>query len=442
MSKKIKIIGGSLGGLVAAAELSQKGYKVSILERSTSIGGLYNNVDTPFGEQELGMHVVYVSEGQLGLLSEIFGESAFDIMRGIDVDVGGCANHESTHFNSHYPNLIHHKNRSDILNQIKKNSKKVKKSVSAFDELHHRFGEIAAVNTYIPIIEKLWRSKASNLTTYALNCFFDLRRIVICEQPEAILLKQDPILDSIIANPNQREPTGKIYDGRLGIIFKKGLGDLTTVVENWAHTRGIELVLNAKIELHDNALLLNGIDATLDCDACILGIPLYGFAKEYAERMDKLQLSIFYFELTEKLKSEFPSYYILAHGKNFNVSRIVNYDGYSNKNQDSSTSILSAECVHPINERPEAIEIADEIGAILPTIKIKSSYSLPNGISVFTPTINNGKYMDKITSKIIQIFNTIPVYFTGMRTDTGIFFSHHTIGAAHAAALEIDSKFS
>ena len=77
MTKKIKIIGGSLGGLVAGAELLQKGYKVSILERSDSIGGLYNNVNTPFGEQELGMHVVYVSERQLGLLTEIFGENAF-----------------------------------------------------------------------------------------------------------------------------------------------------------------------------------------------------------------------------------------------------------------------------------------------------------------------------------------------------------------------------
>ena len=33
-----------------------------------------------------------------------------------------------------------------------------------------------------------------------------------------------------------------------------------------------------------------------------------------------------------------------------------------------------------------------------------------------------------------------PVFFTGMRTDTGIFFSHHTIGLAYDSALACISR--
>ncbi|PPR36065.1 MAG: hypothetical protein CFH30_01274, partial [Alphaproteobacteria bacterium MarineAlpha8_Bin1] len=55
MKKRIAVIGASVGGLVAAAELKSQGYDVNIVEKGSTIGGLYSSINTPFGEQELGM---------------------------------------------------------------------------------------------------------------------------------------------------------------------------------------------------------------------------------------------------------------------------------------------------------------------------------------------------------------------------------------------------
>ena len=185
MVKKVTIIGGSLGGLIAAAELSNTGINTTIVERGTTIGGLYNNVITPFGEQELGMHVIYVTNSQLSLLQEIFGRKAFNIMRGTAVDIGACADENGLYSNSLYPNYLLHNKRGEILNEIIKNVGTRKASLSASDEFLNRFGKIAATEKYIPIIEKLWKQKASELTPESIHCYYDLRRIVISNQEQA-----------------------------------------------------------------------------------------------------------------------------------------------------------------------------------------------------------------------------------------------------------------
>ena len=77
MAKKVAIIGASIGGLVAAAELKLKGFNVTLIERGKSVGGLYGNVDTPFGKQEMGMHVLYLTEPHHDHLCSIFGEDVF-----------------------------------------------------------------------------------------------------------------------------------------------------------------------------------------------------------------------------------------------------------------------------------------------------------------------------------------------------------------------------
>ena len=438
--KKVKIIGGSLGGLIAAAELSNTGIKTTIVERGAAIGGLYNNVITPFGEQELGMHVIYVTNKQLSLLQEIFGHEAFNIMRGAKVDIGACADENGLYSNSLYPNYLLHSKRSEILNEIIKNVGTKKESTSALDEFINRFGKIAATDKYIPIIEKLWKQKASELTPESIHCYYDLRRIVISNQEQAEKHKKNPILNSIIANPDQSKPIGAIHNGRVGITFKKGIGDLTSLVRDWAKLKKISLILNARLEYQKKQLLINNENASDKCDACIIGVPLYGLDPSLADQMDSLELSIYYFKLSEKIGSRLPAYYILAHGTQFNVSRIVNYDSYSPQKAQDHQSIIAAECLHKSGRRPDDKLIAAEITDILPNIKIESNFVLPKSIPVCSPSLNNKRHMDKLTKNIKNSFKDIPVYFTGMRTDTGTFFSHHTIGAAHAAALDINEK--
>ena len=54
--------------------------------------------------------------------------------------------------------------------------------------------------------------------------------------------------------------------------------------------------------------------------------------------------------------------------------------------------------------------------------KIKDAYKVPRALSLYSPTIKNSQILDKFESDIALRFKK-PIYFTGMRTDSGIFFS-------------------
>ena len=95
MKPKIAILGASLGGLIAAAELRASGFNVDIFEKGRSVGGLFSEVETPFGPQELGMHVIYADQRQYEYLCHIFGSESFHLLLGSSVDKGASANFNS-----------------------------------------------------------------------------------------------------------------------------------------------------------------------------------------------------------------------------------------------------------------------------------------------------------------------------------------------------------
>ena len=153
--KTVSILGGSLGGVIAAAELSKAGVAVTIYEKGSEIGGLYKTVTTPFGEQELGMHVLYVSLAQLKTINEIFPHDDIRILEGVEVDIGGALAGGRVRWNSHYPSTLLHPQRDEILEQILNRSKISTSNSDAEQEVLARFGSIAGTGVVLPILERL-----------------------------------------------------------------------------------------------------------------------------------------------------------------------------------------------------------------------------------------------------------------------------------------------
>ena len=132
---------------------------------------------------------------------------------------------------------------------------------------------------------------------------------------------------------------------------------------------------------------------------------------------------------------QFPSYYILCHDTSYQSSRIVNYDGYNPIDPAVENSVLTVEVVHEKGCPPEAQTIVTEVCQALPGIEIQEHYQLERTLSVYSPTLKNASILDSLTENI-RGSQEVPLYFTGMRTDRGVFFSHHTIGLAYDAALD------
>ena len=436
--KRVTIIGASLGGLVAAAELRSRGLQVRILEKGRTIGGLYTKTETPFGFQELGMHVVYANDSQLEHIAKIFGKDSFEELFGVEVDLGASANGGQLYLNSHYPNVLNHPKRDLILKEIV-NSEASDSKCDAKNAAIASFGSIAAEEIICPILKKLWGMEACKLTDKALHCFFDLRRIVVCSKADADKYKADPRLDRVIANPTQTQPYGKVFGGRSGIFFKNSNDGLDHAALLWAQKNGVKIDFEQKIEWKEKHFEINGDPLDDSSHSYIFAVPIHALVKE-KNFLETIDLSIYYIELEKKITQELPAYYILCHDPNLVSSRIVHYDGYRKKQSAGNPAVISVEVLHKHGELPKKEDIAKELSRVLPSAIIKNTYQFPKSLPLPLPSLNNKQILDEFESNIRRSFPCSSVYFTGMRTDQGVFFSHHTIGAAYESALDCIKK--
>lgn len=439
MASRVAILGASLGGMVAAAELRKQGLEVTVFEKGKSVGGLYGKVATPFGKQELGMHVIYADQRHYGHLCDIFGEDSFHVMRGPKVDLGASANFGTIYFGSNYPSLLGHSLREKVLQDIRHSSMAGDPPASnAEDEATRRFGTTGGGEIVVPIMRKLWGTEPRDLSRHALHCFFDLRRMVVAPKAQADLLKNDPALDDVVANPDQLHPKGEVFGGRLGLVFREGEIDLAESAARWARHAGVALRLGCDVNVTEDQLLVDGAELSRDFDACLVSMSVQTLAPKASTTAEKMELSIFYIKLEAPLGEAFPSYYILMHDPAFASSRVVNYDSYGER---SGAGVLAVEAVHLPGCPPSPDQIAAEVSQVLPTACIAETFQLPRSVPVLVPSLANGRLLDSFEASIAAAFGK-PMYFTGMRTDTGIFFSHHTIGLAYDSALACISKLS
>jgi len=436
---RVAVIGASIGGLVAAAELRRRGIEVTILERGKAVGGLYGKVDTPFGPQELGMHVLYVDGAHYDHLCAIFGADAFEVWTGPAVDIGATYNFGRGCFDSVYPDVRGLPNATAILDEIVRDGGRAGEAPDALAEVIRRFGDLAGRAVVAPILSKLWRMAPELLTRDAIHCFFDLRRIIACDKARADVLKQDPRLDAVLGNPLQLQPSGAVYGGRMAVRFKQRASDLTPRIEAWLGREQIALQFDRHVEISDRHLLADGQPVDQAFEGCIVATPVASLAPQVSATLDQLELGIYYFQLTESLAGRFPAYYQLCHQADLESARIVNYGAY---HRDEQTTVVAVEVVHPVGARPSEATIARELGVVVPSASIAAAYTLPRTVRVPCPTLNNSRRLDALVEGMDTRYPRSSLFFTGMRTDKGIFFSHHTIGLGHDAAMECARRLS
>lgn len=442
MKAKIAVIGASIGGLIAAAVLREKGFHVTVIERGKSVAGLYGKVSTPFGEQELGMHVLYLSDEHLRHLNAIFGSDNFHTWGGHQVDVGACHNFGRNFFDSIYPDVRGLASAKIIFGQVCEEKDETKPSLNAAEAVSQRFGDHAAKEVFVPILEKLWKIRADKLTKDAIHCFFDLRRIIVCDKEQADSLKEDAWLDAVIGNPLQSQPKGEVFGGRQAVRFKSTHGDLSGSVSDWATRTGVDIQFEKSVEIVDQGLLLDGVAVDERFDACIVATPASTMVPQLSTALDHVELSIYYFKLAETLADSLPAYYILCHSSELASCRIVNYGAYHEKPDVGQPCVVAVEVLHPVGMPPADQEIASELTRVLPDAVVNASYRLPRSLRVACPSLNNANRIDAVLDGMETRFKNDALFFTGMRTDKGIFFSHHTIGLAYDAALECARRLS
>ena len=138
----------------------------------------------------------------------------------------------------------------------------------------------------------------------------------------------------------------------------------------------------------------------------------------------------------------FPAYYLLCHDEKLESSRVVNYSAYHPKRLLNDENIIAIESLHPIGSPPSLEKIRAEFQQIFPHSNIIKSFKFDKTMKVCSPSIHNEILIDKLENSIKKSFLGKKIYYTGMRTDQGVFFSHHTIGLAYDAALECNRELT
>lgn len=436
------VIGASVGGLVAAAELKEQGWDVTLFEAGATGAGLYGKVETPFGPQELGMHVLYLSDRHHELLSGILGAESFETWTGTAVDVAGHHNFGQTFFNTGYPDLRGRRDCETIRRELLSGSEGAYRPASAHDAVTQRFGHHAGEHVFAPILKKLWRCDPNTLAAGAIHCFYDLRRVVLWDKDETDHLKQNAWLDQIVANPDQSRPATPVFGGRRAARLRSLTNGIGTRIEAWAARSGTKLELGKRAIISDDKLLVDGTAVDEAFDACIVATPASMLLPDLQSKMDLVELSIFYLQLEDRLAAACPSYYILVHDERFLSARIVNYEAYQFDRDRYERPVIAVEVIHPVGQRPSVDRICAEVKSVLPTARVADNFVLPNSLKVPAPTIRNGHLLDAGTTGVGDRFAPYAFAFAGMRTDKGIFFSHHTIGRAHEAAVDCARAFA
>lgn len=437
----VAVVGASMGGLIAAAALRERGIDVTLVERSKTIGGLYGKVSTPFGVQELGMHVLYAGEEQFRHLIEIFGADAFHVLEGHAVDIGANYNFGRLFLDSVYPDVRNHPAHGIILGQILKGTKGAPPE-NANEAVIQRFGDEAGRTVVAPILQKLWRMPAAALSAGAIHCFYDLRRIILCDKAKADELKADPRLDAVVGNPVQSQPRGVVFGGRRALFFKEAAEPFDGRVEAWLRSRGIDLAFECKVEIQDKKLLVNSVPVNELADGCIVATPATSLATGAGDYLDQLELTIFYARLAESIIDAVPAYYVLCHAPDLSSARIVNYDGYHPEGRGDGPAVLAIEVLHPVGQAPAQESVAREISTVIPDAIVEEVYRFPKSLQIAVPSLRNSRIIDGAIAGLERSFKEETLFFAGMRTDRGVFFSHHTMGIAHDAAMECAKRLS
>lgn len=436
----VAVVGASVAGLVAAVKLKRLGMDVTVFEKSNAIGGLFSKVETPFGWCELGMHVLYVTDEQHELLAEIFGKNSFLERNGVFTDIGGCFN-QQIFVDSIYPDLRSNPLLQIIMEELYDQTVVKENAMDCLVALQKRFGNTAA-KVVSPILEKLWKCSINELTPEAIHCYFDLRRLVVADKAAADAMKMDQRLNDVVANPLQLQPAGEVFHGRKALFFSSKSTVVPEMIANAISELGITLEFNSDIKLNNSNLYCGSELISNSFDACIIASPLNALQKDLAGKLTSVELSIFYFKVDKSLCAPLDNYYIVCHDSNLLSTRIVNYSAYNFEKIAHLDEIIAVEVIHLCNKKPDIDCIREELKLVIKGIEITAGYEFPHSLKIPTPSLTNAVLLDLEVSAMQRKFDDKPLFFVGMRTDKGMFFSHHTIGAAYDAALACASTLS
>ena len=231
--KRVIIIGGGAGGLYAGWRLSQKGFKISIIERKNFLGGLGTSIKKDNCLMDIGPHYISVNKNSriFNDVLELLGENGIRRLPSVE-----------SFFKSFYKNKI--SDSSPKLSDVMKNDKN-----SVIKKLFQ--------NTFSKMNSKTKSSEEYLISLYGKTVFNSLCKPVLIQTygeipPLEITEKlYEPISVKKIVNyvnKNQKKNEFVQNSSTFSCYFKNGMGSIIDIFEEKILGSGGEIILDAEIK--------------------------------------------------------------------------------------------------------------------------------------------------------------------------------------------------
>ncbi len=209
MKKKICICGGGANGILAALFFEKKNYDVTLIERSSSIGGILksNKSGNYYLDQGYWMPNYTGIKEMDDFFDKIFTKKKFNKFFYKKKDIAGSIINKKLNPYSSFPDFKTYskKVQKSISNQVLKykitdHSNNFRVNLDTY--FGNRFGNIAKNLVFKNISKKFWNLAPNKISSAAIKVVH-LGRINLFSEKKSLRLKKNPFLNEIIAYPNQ-----------------------------------------------------------------------------------------------------------------------------------------------------------------------------------------------------------------------------------------------
>lgn len=253
--KNITICGGGIVGMVNAILLAQKGHKITLLETSGALGGLYRSVEVGSWRFDQGLYIPQLTG--IDSIDQIFLNSCdVQINSGSKKDIAGNVFEKIHNENSLFidARLLPRKHLEKIvfemIEKIAKTSPEIRDDQDMETYFNNRFGPEAVKAVYQDIARNIWRKDLKFLSSIALKVVHMPRMVMFDREVSCVLKDSSKFFDERIAYPDQIKIPDKFIEGKTASIYPKkyGLFHLLDGLTRMMNELDINIRLNSKIE--------------------------------------------------------------------------------------------------------------------------------------------------------------------------------------------------
>jgi len=470
-NKKTIIVGGGLSSLMLARMI--KTYKKShanivIIERDDKIGGQFGSINYgEFGYFDHGMHIYYESciPEIDRLFTSLLPDDEWNILENNFKDVAGLYVNGRLQTHTPYVDLRNlpepewKKYVSDIFFTIHKNKQtQLPENANAYDILKHHFGQLLTDEIFVPILEKLYLTHASNMDEIATH-LTTINRVALFDEDVMLDLMQSPEIRARICYPDQFTLPNYRLTKQRGFYPKKyGIFRVLEKFKSVLENEDVEfltstVVSDLKIENKNaKSLTISNKNVTTEINAIdeiywTAGLPSLASALKINLsdlKDDKRTTEAVYVNfLFDKTPNMDKLYYFYCFDKGYRSFRVTNYTNYcpaaaDNRGYPVCVEIWAQEA--DSKDEDDLIALAKKelksFGVIDDNVAILFSKAEKLlGVGFPLPSINNISNMKLISERIKQceIKNIIP---TGVLSEKNVFFIKDVLTDAYHKVIK------